>query len=207
MPHREEDPGWPAPVQDDAEWLAARPTDVSVVRTREAPIDVRRPAPRLARRGPTPDLEGVVENVRSDQIIVQVGCLARAVRGAFGLFLLAFKPLLVLAGWLFGGGRQPERQTVQILTVARPDGSMAQARMEGDCLGSLPARGDTVSLWGKWRHRVLVVRRGFNHSVDADIVVRQPRDWASFGCGLLLAAIVFLVLFAVLATVLQDYQR
>jgi hypothetical protein len=198
--------GWPTPADDDGQWLAPR-AGRAVVPAREAPIVVAASTPARRRGRPAPDLEGVVENVQQVQMPVEIGCLAGAARGVLGLLMLAFKPLLVLAGWLFGGGRQQEMQTVYILTVTRPDGTVAQARMEGECRGALPALGHPVSLWGSWRHGVLAVRTGFNHFVNADIVLRKRRDWASLGCGLLLAAILFLFLFAALASVLQDSRR
>jgi hypothetical protein len=133
-------------------------------------------------------LEGEVLHVQQHQIPVESGCLTAGVKAGLGLFLLVFQPLVLLTAWLFGRG-QGQTHTGHVLTVRRSNGTTGQARLEGEFPGAMVTRGDWVSLWGSQRHGVLMVSRGYNHQVGADIVVRPHQDWLASGCGVVLLAV------------------
>jgi hypothetical protein len=110
--------------------------------------------PHLARRG-TPDLEGEVVDVREVQNLVRDGCLVGTLRAIAG-----------------AGRALREHQTVFLVRVRRADGAEEQSRIEKDVVAAMPSLGDYVSLWGRRRYGVLVIRRGYNHSVSGEIRVR-----------------------------------
>jgi hypothetical protein len=129
------------------------------------------PLPRnLARLG-APDLEGEVVDVRELQVFAREGCLMSTLRMFVGVFVFVMQPLLTMGNWVRGPVTR-ERLAVYVIGVRRADGGEEQARIEGESMGAVPRRGDVVSLWGPRRHGVLVLRRGFNHSVSAEIRVR-----------------------------------
>lgn len=138
-----------------------------------APPAAAGPSPAsYARHGPA-HLEGEVEDIREIEVAAPKNWAGGTAKTGLALILLPLHPLLVLGGLLFRGSSPKKTQKHYILGIRRSDGREEQARIEGDPLGALPRRGDHVSLWGSPRYGVLVVRRGYNHSVHAEIRVRR----------------------------------
>jgi hypothetical protein len=54
------------------------------------------------------------------------------------------------------------------------DGASREARIEGDLAGGQPRLHQKVSLWGRYRGGLLIVKRGYNHDTGAEISVRPP---------------------------------
>lgn len=131
------------------------------------------PIPRSLLRFGGPSLQGVIEDVRDLQIAAQVSWGARSAKNTVSTLLFFTKPLLLITGWLFRGASNKPTDTHWVIGVRRADGTKAQARIEGDLTGSILSRGDYVSLWGGKRSGVFIVRRGFNHTVSAEIRIRK----------------------------------
>jgi hypothetical protein len=110
-----------------------------------------------------------VEDVSAVQILVTESAARRALRLALAAGLIVFRPMLVAAGWALRGKTPAERRPGYVLTIRRDDGGAEQARIEGEVLGALPRRGDRLSLWGHRTYGVLIVRDGYNHSVNGEI--------------------------------------
>lgn len=136
------------------------------------PVGPRSPLPvELARYG-RPQLEGEVEDIRETTVVLPQGLMSKF-KGPISLLLLPFKPTMVLGAWLFRGNTPKERATDVVVSVLRGDGTVLQARLEGELCGAVPRLGDYVSMWGSERHGVLIMGLGFNHSVNAEIRIQK----------------------------------
>ena len=71
------------------------------------------------------------------------------------------------------GGSDNPAMVVVVVSVLRSDGTVLQARLEGELCGAVPRLGDYVSMWGGERHGVLIMGLGFNHSVNAEIRIQK----------------------------------
>jgi hypothetical protein len=81
-----------------------------------------------------------------------------------------------------------------------------EARVEGDLIGSQPSLRQQISLWGRYRGGVLIVKRGYNHNTKAEIHVRFPVTlWlsriAALAFPLLILAVIALFPGLILSTI------
>lgn len=75
---------------------------------------------------------------------------------------------------LSGHGRHNRREDrpVFIVTVNKNDNTQEQARIEGELEGAMMSQGDDIALWGPYRHGVLVAKRGYDYTYQAQIRLR-----------------------------------
>lgn len=107
--------------------------------------------------------------------------------------LLPFRPLMILMTMAVSGRSQTEFRDVIILRVDDPSKGIVEARIESELRGSAARLGDEVSLWGEYRHNTLIVSHGFNHTTNADIILR-----GIFGLAQLMQILGFVVIFIML---------
>lgn len=82
---------------------------------------------------------------------------------------------MVLAAWVLRGRSPTERETVLIIRIERDDGGLEQARIESDLIGATMDLGDHVSIWGEHRGGVVVVKHAFNHTIGAEVRLKDRR--------------------------------
>ncbi len=162
-------PPAPAPVSSWASAFGHVSPPVPYAPASKAPVvhpAVPAPTPG-ARRWGAPIVEGTV--VDTSQIQVSVKPRTGFFRGLLGVLLLVFRPAMVLAAWVLRGRTPAEHQTVLVLRIERDDGGLEQARIESDLDGATMDLGDRVSIWGKRRAGVVIVKYAFNHTVGAEV--------------------------------------
>lgn len=82
---------------------------------------------------------------------------------------------MVLAAWVLRGRSPTENQPVFIIRIERVDGGLEQARIESDMSGATMDMGDHVSIWGERRGGVVVVKHAFNHTIGAEVRLKDRR--------------------------------
>jgi hypothetical protein len=94
--------------------------------------------------------------------------------------------------------------TVYNLQIRRSsDGSLGEARLEGDVMGGMPRHGHHVSLWGRDRGGTLIVSRGYNHDMKARISIRPPTMlWLTRNAALVLPVLAILAILLFLPYIL-----
>ena len=159
----------PAPVSSWGSAFSPVSTPVPYAPASKAPVV--HPAARAA--GPIPSRWGapIVEGTVIDTSQIQVSVKPRTgfFRGLLGILLFVFRPAMVLAAWVLRGRSPTEHKTVLILRIERDDGGLEQARIESDLDGATMDLGDRVSIWGKRRAGVVIVKYAFNHTVGAEV--------------------------------------
>lgn len=165
----------PAPAPPSRGWPVVSPVSSPVPYAPAAGSPATRRASHAAGKIPkgwgTPIVEGTV--VDTSQIQISVKSRTGFFRGILGLLLFAFRPGMVLSAWVLRGRSSPEHQPVFILRIERDDGRVEQARIESDLYGATMDLGDRVSIWGKRRGGVAVVSKAFNHTIGAEVRLKN----------------------------------
>jgi hypothetical protein len=130
-------------------------------------------------------LEGVIVSVQTHQEDATSGNLLAS-------FLTILKDLL----WLSETRTGDHKRTITVIRLRTHNGIHRDARLDGEPRGALLATGDNLLLWGRYRRGVFVVRKGFNHTSEAEIYSSE-RGAASLTSLIVLGAllIILLVLF------------
>lgn len=162
-------PPAPAPVSSWASAFSPVSTPAPFAPASKAPVV--HPAARAAgpstRKWGSPIVEGTV--VDTSQIQVSVRPRTGLFKGLLGVLLFVFRPAMVLAAWLLRGRSPTENQIILVLRIERDDGGLEQARIESDLDGATMDLGDRVSIWGKRRAGVVIVKYAFNHTIGAEV--------------------------------------
>lgn len=145
-----------------------------------------------------PDLEGTVAlppvvseiQLPADWSTAALGCI-------FIPFILVFRPLLVIMGLLSAGSRTPRKRTINTVRIKRADGTLREARFEGDLMGGGVSLGDELSVWGSDRSGVLIAKRAFNHTAGGEIRIEQHAPWATRALAILLLVFIFAIILSV----------
>ncbi|HVB76150.1 MAG TPA: hypothetical protein VNE38_21595 [Ktedonobacteraceae bacterium] len=122
----------------------------------------------------------------------------------FAPVLLLVRPAFLIGGMLHLG-RYHGRKIPVLLASIEESGSggiLRQARFEGELTLSGVNQGDEVSLWGKMRGGVLLVKGGYNYTHSADIKLQQrhiPYVWRSIAYAVI-AVIVLVILTTLLSS-------
>ena len=169
---------------------------VSPVAPTSPPVSAFGPLPTNMPSRP-PDLEGAVAipptthevKVPSDWSQVFLGCI-------FFPILLVLRPMMFIMGVVGMSGRPEHKMTITTIRVRRRDGTVRNARLEGDLMGAGISLSDEVSLWGSDRNGTLVVRRAYNHTTSDEIKIRAshvawvPRIFATILLALILISLI-----------------
>lgn len=131
------------------------------------------PLPRSMQRLGSPVLEGIVEDVKDIQVGARPSFGQETARATWSSVLLITKPAIWLSSLLVRSTQSVNMNTHWILVVRRSDHTLKQARIEGDLTRAIVSRGDYVSLWGREKGGVLVIKQGFNHTAMAEIQFRR----------------------------------
>ena len=88
-----------------------------------------------------------------------------------------------------------EQLLVTMLRLRLSDGTQKDARLEGYLIGAHLTLGDVLSLWGKQRHGIILIRRAFNNTSGAVVSTRMSRssNWAPLVFLILLLLALFIV--------------
>lgn len=103
----------------------------------------------------------------------------------------AIATLLVELIWVFAQVQQEresgDRVVMTTVRVQTYDGTLKDSRVRGNMRGANISLGDQVSFWGKRRHGVLFVNRGFNHTTQGVI--------STHSLGLIVPALIVILAF------------
>ena len=189
----------PAPIPYSPKPIESHGTPIKAARYGPSPPRVTPPkgptAPPRHKRcflpfGSHLALRGIVEDVR--EVTVPVKRKKEFLRGTFAFLLMIFRPMLMLAAWILGGKKPKEYRTGHLVRVRQHNGTVAQARIEGDLLGASMDPGDEVSIWGRERGGVIMVSHAYNHTLSAEVRVSNE---TKYSLGLLLIGVIVFVLF------------
>ena len=102
-----------------------------------------------------------------------------------------------------------EQLHVTMLRLRLSDGTQKDARLEGYLMGAHLTLGDVLSLWGRQRRRVIIVRRAFNNTSGAVVSTRLGRYsvWPSLVFLVVLLLILFVVYHWYTIPVLPDLTQ
>jgi hypothetical protein len=134
-----------------------------------APAQPPAVATKAVLAGPPPQLEGRVIHVD--------GPHQEDPDFTMGIFFvkLMLLPLLIWrpALGLLLGNRGSKQVPVRYLRVRDQSGQEHNIKMKGDIVRGAANQGDYLSFWGQWQNGTLVMQRGYNHQIQADIHLQQ----------------------------------
>jgi hypothetical protein len=156
---------------------------------------------------PNPQLEGTVINVDApydeppdfDFAKTTLGCIfilpLLPILIAMGIFLSLFRiNIMHFFGFLhiFRLGHTPtgKHEPVRNFRVRDASGNEHQVKMKGHLKVGNVSPGDTLTIWGKWKHGTLKFERAFNHRTSSKVLLRKI-NWAKI-LGILV--LIFIVL-------------
>ena len=123
-------------------------------------------------------LEGVIVSVQTHQEDAPSG----------NLLLSFLKDLL----WPSEARASDYKRTITVIRLRTHNGMHRDARLDGEPRGALLVTGDNLFLWGRYRRGMFVVRRGFNHTSEAEIYSSERR--LSLLATLLVVAVLLIAL-------------
>jgi hypothetical protein len=89
------------------------------------------------------------------------------------------------------------------------DGTQKDARLEGYLMGAHLTLGDVLSLWGRQRHGIILVRRAFNNTSGAVVSTRVSRSslWTPLVFLVLLLLTLFIMYHWYHIPILPDFTQ
>lgn len=163
--------------------LTASPTSSPAVAPKPMPqlASVRKTSPIHAPHHPLPQkfyrwgpslVEGKVLDIRQTQNVdrgFKTGDLL-SIGAKTVLFFIDIKYLFM--SWALGSKKSKDMKTIEILRIESPARGVVDVRIEKDMVGAGINICDYVSVWGREITGVVVMNRGFNHTVNAEIRLR-----------------------------------
>lgn len=144
----------------------------------------------------TPSVTGDITDTRETEMDEKRNFAGSVLRFMLIAVTFPFRPFFVLGFIFFGNKTPPKKQKVHLVRIQQASGSIMQARIERDIYGAPLTRGDAVTLWGHESNGVLIVSKGYNHTVGAELKLGakyQPTvNWV------ILAMILFLMISCVI---------
>lgn len=126
---------------------------------------------KLYRWGPSL-IEGKVLDIRQTQNVnrdFKTGDLL-SIGAKTILFFTDIKYLFM--SWAMGPKKPKDMKTIEILRIESPARGVVDVRIEKDMVGASINICDYISVWGREISGVVVMNRGFNHTVNAEIRLR-----------------------------------
>jgi hypothetical protein len=126
----------------------------------------------LPRGWNNPTVIGEVEYVDVSEREENTNCFLVLIKFLIGIILIFLKPFMVIMS-LFGGRNEIRNRTKIYRIRLEIGGRFQEVTVRGDFDGAGVNMGDIISVWGVEKRGVIEMRRGYNHTVNAQIQIRK----------------------------------
>lgn len=148
------------------------PSPTSPMSSSPSPILPPNPLPKYMTRWGPCTVEGVVVDVGQMQNVDGGIKPGDVIHYGLSSILLVTKPVYGIMSFASGARRPKEYKTIYTLRVQTPANEFIDVRIERDMKGASINLRDYISIWGKSSAGVIIMIRGYNHTVKGEISLR-----------------------------------
>jgi hypothetical protein len=117
-------------------------------------------------------VEGVVLDIGQTQNVDGGIKAGDVIHYGLSSILLVTKPVYGIMSFASGVRRPKEHKNIYTLRLETPDNELVDVRIEKDMVGASVNLRDYVSIWGKSSVGVIIMLRGYNHTVKGEVRLR-----------------------------------